>query len=540
MIKSISRAILFSLSYSFFFQYSHALTPPIAWPVSNSFVFVENNINNEYFIATEVLEPRMSGANAWTKLNTEQESLGYMGITGWTNTGYRDMWIENSPVKAPFQGIRCIIGTGVCPSTGFIKAAFIDDQGFYRTYGDNGVYGGADGYASFSPAMYEFLKNMGVGNSQTFDLNYCTTYLEYNPATGGRCKDAAVGIWNRVNFTATKRSHLNLIDLNTLVEIWISSDGTPNLTEKSTYCQNVTGTDDASSGIACKLVHYNAKSVSSIHNNLFANMKLNTNALGFTPNSTYIKIKGDSASSVWKNYNDPSISLKTLLVEGEGDIHVFFTKAFFKDYILYSGNTQNIDNIFTFLFTNPVAPDSGYYQFSTSMKINVIPREYSISIKPTDLSQTHLEGKIGPNEPNLTFNYTVTQSAPRKADVVTVEILGDKTTVNGQTYCLFRSDDSILNVPIPAYLAFTDAVLGNTQKYSGCDENQKLDITNALWTETPWDVNNSGYYYSTSLSLIFPMNNSVSETTIEGNDWMGSVHAEGDIKVDAKWIGVNN
>jgi hypothetical protein len=170
----------------------------------------------------------------------------------------------------------------------------------------------------------------------------------------------------------------------------------------------------------------------------------------------------------------------------------------------------------------------------------MIPREYSISIKPTDPNQSHLEGKIGKNEPNLKFNYTVTQSSPRKADVVTAHVIGEQTTVNGQNYCLFKSDDASLNVALPAYLTFTDETLGNIEKYSGCDENQKLDMTNALWTATPWDVNNSGYFFSTTVSLIFPMNDPVSEKTIDGSEWMGSVHAEGDIKVDAKWIGVNN
>ena len=520
---------------------SFALTATQTSPVQNSFVFVENNINNEYFLATEVLEPRLSGANAWTKLNSEQESLGYMGITGWTNVGDRDIWIENSPVKTPFQGIRCIIGTGICPASGFIKAQYLDDKGFYKTRGDNGVYGGADAYASFAPSMYEYFKNMGVGQSYVFDFNYCYTASAFDPAKGERCKDTVgPGVWVRKNFTATKSSHLTLVDLKSLIEIWIASDGTPNLTEKVDYCEYITGSDDTSSGIACKVVRYDARSILNIHKNLYVNLKLDTAALGFTPASTYLKIKGEGTSSGWKNYNDPTISLKDLLVEGEGNISVFFSKAFFRDYIQYGGHTQNLDNVFTFLFTNPVAPDSGYYQFSTSTKIDVIPREYSISIKPVNSTDLYLAGKIGNNEPSLRFDYVVTQSAPRKADTITAQVLGEKTSVSGQNYCLFKSDDASLKVAIPAYLKFTSVSQGEVEIYNGCDENQKVDMKNALWTETPWDTNNSGYYYSTPLSLIFPMNNSVSETTIEGNDWLGTVHAEGDIRIDAEWIGVTN
>lgn len=88
---------------------------------SNTYLFIDNAVDNEYFITSGSLSPRFSGANVWTKYKTNQRSLGYMGNSGWSYASrYFDLWIENSPITQPFLGIRCMTTGANCPASGYI------------------------------------------------------------------------------------------------------------------------------------------------------------------------------------------------------------------------------------------------------------------------------------------------------------------------------------------------------------------------------------------------------------------------------------
>lgn len=72
---------------------------------SNTYMFIDNDVDDEYFITTSSLSPRFTGANIWTKYKTNQRSLGYMGNSGWSYSNrYFDLWIDNSPINQPFLG----------------------------------------------------------------------------------------------------------------------------------------------------------------------------------------------------------------------------------------------------------------------------------------------------------------------------------------------------------------------------------------------------------------------------------------------------
>ena len=97
----------------------------------------------------------------------------------------------------------------------------------------------------------------------------------------------------------------------------------------------------------------------------------------------------------------------------------------------------NKDALFTFYFDNSVTPQSGYYQFTPSTLINIVPREYGISIIASDGSaHPKASGKIGSEEP-ITFEYKVTTSASRQADSITAQVIGDAINMYGLPYCLF-------------------------------------------------------------------------------------------------------
>lgn len=65
-------------------------------------------------------------------------------------------------------------------------------------------------------------------------------------------------------------------------------------------------------------------------------------------------------------------------------------------------------------------------------------------------------------------------------------------------------------------------------------------MTNAAWVQTAWNANvNDGFFFTTTLKLLFPMDDSHSQFTTDGHDWMGTVSATGDVKVTATWVGVD-
>lgn len=56
-------------------------------------------------------------------------------------------------------------------------------------------------------------------------------------------------------------------------------------------------------------------------------------------------------------------------------------------------------------------------------------------------------------------------------------------------------------------------------------------MTNAAWVQTAWNANvNDGFFFTTTLKLLFPMDDSHSQFTTDGHDWMGTVSATGDVK----------
>ncbi len=141
-----------------------------------------------------------------------------------------------------------------------------------------------------------------------------------------------------------------------------------------------------------------------------------------------------------------------------------------------------------------MTPQSGYYQFTPSTLINIIPREYGISIIASDGSaHPKASGKIGSETP-ITFEYKVTTSASRQADSITAQVTGDAINIYGQPYCLFTSADETLKVPVPAFLEWTSAAGNAVRVRNSCGENP-VDMTNAAWVQTAWNANvNDGFF----------------------------------------------
>jgi len=530
---------------------AHALNPPTSFTGggTNSFIFFENNIDQEYLISAEHLNPRFTGANVWTRYGRDQQdSLGYMG----TDTTLRsrnnvDMWLENSGMLTPFQGIRCRTrNNGACPSTGFLPAEFIDQFGAYKIRSGSGDSDGGYARASFGPGGYEYLRDMPVNARDAFIMHYCETTEEYNPSAGGRCKDATTGRWRKMQLNITKDAHIRFIDNFAFSEIWVATDGTPSLAQNTETCRELVisrgGNAAQREGIACKMLQYELTGPASAFNNsTHLHMVVDRAALNNMAIASYdIRING-GGSDDWVRYDADTSNdnrMNRMLRTGNNYVEVLFTKSFFQKMLRAGAATSGRRGVFTFAVNNRITPQSGYYQFATNMDIDIIPREYGLSIRHQNQNERVKTGKIGENEEDITFNYVVTQSAPRRADIVSAKVIGESTTVAATNYCLFKSNDNRLNVAIPAYLSYTNSNGQKVEQYSGCNANATLNLTNARWTVVPWDQQQSGFFYSTNLDLRFPMNDSVSLFSLEGRDWLGSVRAEGEVQVEATWIGV--
>ena len=543
---------LLSAIFSFSINTAYALNPPTAYTNTgnNTFIFFENNIDNEYFIASSALNPRFTGSNVWTRYgrsSERQDSLGYMGRdTGLRNNNFIDLWLENSDMRNPFQGLRCRTrNANECPSTGFVSPEFVDDIGAYKMIAGGNEYTGNAVRASFGPQAYEYLRSLSIGSVRNFDLHACETTENYNPALGQRCKDANAGRWRKFGINVTKNGHVQLFDTRAFSEIWVATDGTPSLSSNSEFCEqtviNAGGNALQREGIACRMLQYNLEGpMSNFANALRFYMVVDTAALGGVNLNEYdIRINGGNGD--WKRFNQTGVdnAMNRMFQTGNGFVTVLFTRSFFQKMLAAGGSTSGRQGIFTFAVENTVTPQSGYYQFSSGVDIDIIPREYGISIRHQNQNERVKTGRIGEDEEDIRFDYIVTQSAPRRADVVQASVIGESNVNAGRSYCLFRSNDNAMSVRIPAYLSYTHSSGNVVEQYSGCDSNATLDMTNANWSAVPWDQQQSGYFYSTNLSLSFPMNDPASLFSVEGMDWLGSVRAEGDVRVEALWIGVD-
>ncbi|MEQ4763054.1 fimbrial protein [Klebsiella aerogenes] len=515
-----------------------ALTPSNSGSGSNTYLFIENQVDNEYFITSGSLSPRFSGANVWTKYPSNQRSLGYLGNSSWSySSRYFDLWIKNSPIGKPFIGLRCMTTGSECPSSGYLAPDVIDKEGIYHVMSGSSIENGSYGAGTLSNEAYEYFRSQSVGATDTLDLNLCymDSRKDYDYSSGKRCKDLSdSGTWKYYTVSLTKVGHLTLENTGAMADIWVASDGSPSVNSGSELCQvGVVGRD---TGLICKLIAYKLSQTERVTTSLDFSMIIDTGILGFKPSASDVKYSGDGVT--WNNFSSSVTYSKVFTTSGKY-VYIFLSNSFFKKELQSGSSIANKESLFTFYFDNSITPQSGYYQFTPSSVINITPKEYGISIVSTngDPSPTD-DGLIGSEKP-ITFEYKITTSASRQADSIKAQVVGNTVDMNGIKYCLFTSADGKLNVPIPAYLSWVSATEGNMIKRNSCGDSA-VDMTNAKWVQTAWNANvDTGYFFTTNLRLVFPMNDNISKHTVDGSDWMGTVNANGELKVTATWVGVD-
>ena len=534
-MRLLSISALFFL-FTILVPNSFSATAPL-----QEYVIIENQIDNEFFLVANRVDPRFSGSNIFTKYQrNSQLSLGYMGYTGTPfsstyNTG--DIWLENSPVNQPFIGNRCMTSNRNCPATSYWSAQQLRDNGAYKIQ-QNGTPG-ESGYSRpiLSENFYRWLAELPPGTQYTFDLRTCTSRDDYD-LNLSTCMTSGGRTTTQQHYIPTnKRGNIILKGTDALQEVFVDSNGNPTVGLGSNFCS--TGIIGNTSGVICKLVELETRGA-SISGSFTVRMYIDHQKLGLTraPTARQIQYKGSNSTS-WTNWSSTT-NMSEIFNNGSNNIEVFLSNAYLKSIVDASSNSTVTlaDSVYTFGFESPL-PQSGFYEFTPSNYLIIKPRDYGISIIPADFNPNQTKiGKIGSEEPPIEFNYIVTTSGPRQADSITAKVDGPKTILKNQSYCLFSSNDNKLNVPFSAYLSFKNENGVKESYRASCDSNE-ISLKNALWVETPWDrpSEDLGSFYRTHLDLSFPMNDSNSFFTLDGIDWLGTVTASGTVTVKAVWTG---
>jgi hypothetical protein len=519
-----------------------------------AFYFIENNIDDNYFIKTNSTNTSYVYFEGPNNMNTEiawnRQYLANMSSSDLSaSSSMMDSWLENSPVSNPFTGLPCQYSYATCSSSGGALSTVTDAQGYYGaiTTHDTAIiiyyqpfYIGA----TLSDAFFQYLRQLATGGSFSSTLNECSVSSSdgYDAKNGERCKDsnAMSGRWYASKVTLTKNGHLKLMNTNQVDEVFINSDGVPTHAEGNTNCR--LQVLDNVSGMACKLVNYdlqtNGASNTNIH--VYPVIKNTSLASAIGANDLQFSLTGNG----WQKFNgyiqyeDGETYYYTLDdMRSSNAIYVFFSNNFFKQMVALGISDIDSQDLFHFIMTGGIK-----YYFNTSNSLEIKPREFSINISSEDFSDApSREGYVGSSQPSLDFNYIVTTSGKTAADEVLIKVTGPTQELKGRPYCVFSSDDGTARVPFPATLSFTRQD-GSINTYDvGCDGSWR-DMTDALWISSAWtDISGeAGVMDKATVKFSILMNDIISMRTLDNNSgWYGDVSASGEIHVQATWRDIN-
>lgn len=506
-------------------------------PLRN-FLFIENQEDSNLFVApTDALDPRLSGANAWTSLKgTRQVSLAYVdnGYNTDINNWNVDMW-EEGPINQPYINQRCIMSYTRCdPNTAEAvnKPAVVDGKGFY------GLLGAAAGWghAKLSASFFDYLRSMPVGSRLLREMNLCATLVSFNAATGARCKDQASGYWYVRKIEHKKAGHIKFTQTNAISEVTVDSNGNPYVLPGSRGCENYVLNNV--SGVLCRFLDYSfiedgSQTFDPIY--LFTNIK--DASLKSAISATDVQVTANMTNWAWNGYDYTARYLKN-----QQSVSLFLSGNFFKQVVRLGLQDRLTRDLINFNMRNAHAPESGYYEFSGTTEIIIKPRHFSVSILSSEgITNPYREGQIGKDV--LSFQYNISDSGPVSADVLEMILAQDKGTPY-QGYCTFYpADDQEPEsaVPIPARLVFDSTRYGANYRHPiGCDRVPVNIRTLAIKDSQPahnWvDPNgNPGITRFYLLKLDFDLTDPRAAQTTEGSMWEGERHQSGTLTIKGSW-----
>ncbi|ANI83581.1 fimbrial adhesin EcpD [Kosakonia oryzae] len=509
---------------------------------TRQYIFIENDTDDNYFVTpVAALDPRMTGSNRWTGLKYNGSGTMYQTSLGYIDNGYNtligdnyyfDMWLTNAPASNLLVGMRCINWYSGCDmATSMLPPQATDSQGFY---GVDVTPGGAKwAHGMMSDQFYYYLNNSPVGQTFSMTINTCRTRDAYDAKLGQRCQYMPSGNWYERKVSYTKAAHFKFYSTNSMSEIFFNTDGTPTIGEGNADCRmQVIG---SVSGIACKVVTYtlNHNGISDTDVRFFP--AISHAGLESAVRAADMQFSLDGAS--WQTVTGTTNYYTFNAMKGHDSIYLFFSNNFFKEMINQNANGSNLRDLVTFRLRNLTAPESGWYEFSTSAQLIFKPTNFSISIIPADFTVTpSRSGTVGFANPDLDFDYIVTTNGKTAADMVLVSVSGPTQTINGRPWCIFSSKDGQTRVPFPGIVSFVTQSGTREEIDVGCD-GQWRDMTGALWSSTPLALANgeTGVTRKSTVRFSIPMNDPQSLKTLNQNDWYGDVSASGDVTVMAMW-----
>ncbi|HEP0584270.1 TPA: fimbrial adhesin EcpD [Klebsiella aerogenes] len=553
---------LMALVAALYVAQAGAATKVVQGAKSNGFVYIEDQIDGGFFVSPDGTgEAVIGGTNHYINtLNYDnggdvslQDSLGYISTNNKLDPALSvlsDMWLDNSPVAYPLQGFICSFWFNGCESISVLQGQVTDARGFYGAEGRKGSWNYAfDG--AMSDAFYSHLQQMGVNSSFTVTINECaSSYHEYDASKGERCTDQSDATWYATDVTYTKSGHLRLINTNAMDEVFINSDGVPTPGEGNTNCwvQTVNGKN----GLACKMVNYSLQSTGSgdkiriapVINNLALQTSTAVGDMQFSLDGNSWKAVDTTRPTKGIYFSNSAYFYTLNEMASSGTIYVFFSQTFFKQMVASGISDINSHDMLYFRIMsiqNSYMEAGKAFDFNSSNSLEIKPREFSINISSEDYSDAPTrEGYVGRDEPSLDFNYIVTTSGKTAADEVLIKATGPTQQINGRAYCIFSADDSTIKVPFPATLSFTKQD-GSIKTYdAGCDGSWR-DMTDALWLTSAWtDISGEpGVMDKATVKFSIPMNDDISQKTLDNNEWYGDVSASGEIHVQATWRDIN-
>lgn len=505
---------------------------------TESYVMVNNEIDGEFFIAGEFRsgERRFNGTNVFSKFASRHSSLGYVGAGSTTMTAaykYYDIVLNSPAIPSPFQGNRCMTSASGCPSTGLIHPKVVGSDGAYGM-----VREGTPGQSNYvrpilSDSVYLYFNQLPVGEVTNIVFTSCASRQQYDPSRGQKCADFNDVRTNTDTMTVTKLAQLNLKSTNALQELFVDSNGNTTVGLGSEFCAGAF--IQGKNGVMCQLVTYDVQG--RPHDRFGVGLRLNPALLGgISVSASDLYFSANTTN--WYPYS--ATGYRTgMFTQGTTGLYVFLTQDFLRKLVRSGIDLQQSQRFFTFQIRNERYVQSGYYDFTPSNTLLIRPREYGISIIDKDfVLNPSRTGKVGYVEPPIEFEYIVSTSGPRQANEITAQVTGPAHRSNGGVnYCLFSSVDNKIKVPFSAFLSYVDQA-GNTVRTRNSCGDEPIDILFARWAETPWvNAPQEGSFFRTNLKLSFPMNENTSLFSLSGEDWIGVVRAQGEVRVRAVWRG---
>ena len=521
-------------------QQGSAAVSKTVWPNAalRHFLLIENQEDNNLFVApTDGLDPRLTGANAWTSLKGNgQVSLAYVdnGYNTDINNWNVDMW-ENGPIRRPYVNQRCIMSYTRCdPDTAEAvnKPAVVDDLGFFGLIGASAGWG----HGKLSASFFDYLRTMPVGAVLNREMNLCRTTLKYDAAAGERCINQNSGNWYVRNMQHKKAGHLRFVQTNAISEVIVDSNGVPYVLPGSQGCENYRlGTRD---GILCRFLDYNFNEDGSQNYTepyMYTNVK--NSSLNSAIGSADLQMSADL-----KNWASKGSRYNISYLRGQPSVYLFLSSNFFKQVVRLGLQDQLTRSLINFNMKNGYAPKSGYYEFSGTTEIHIKPRDFSVSILSSEgVSNPYREGQVGKDI--LSFSYNISDSGPISADMLEISISQDRGSPY-RGYCTFYPAGSFAPeqaVPIPTRLVFDSVAHGAGSRHAIRCDRTPVDIrTLGIQDNQPpqeWNdpVNGQGITRFYKLALEFDLTDPMVQRTMGDEMWEGEVEQSGTITIKGTW-----